>query len=746
MQYNPQIPISLILIMIAAALLLTSFAVWKSSKIKRQNQKIMLIAIRAVVIIILGIILLNPVRTEQKKQTKKAKHDVILLDGSTSMNIETPQSRLELLKEELASVSLPFKKDVSIYQFDTIARNIDTISSWDKIAATGDKSNLAKSIRQVVQQEGIDEVRNLIICSDGRLDDKEELNQTIALARRNEIPISVMGIGKEVNLFNVSIKSCQVDQSAGPNTNLPVNLYLECKGSSQQSYQVKITDSKGKLKDQYTGTLRDGIIPHQLKLNTGRQSEHYKLQVVPLDEELTAADNQIEFDVAVSDPRIRVLYMEGTNADYPKSVNRSKGRWPCYRFIYEACKETGKIDVDVYVVNQQKNVGGEIYNVKTKRRGYPKTKEEIWDYDVVICSDINRFIFSDDQLKWTRDMVAQNGGGFCMIGGITSFGSGGWDKTSWEKMIPVDMKNFGRGEQFITIYPTFPEKALKHPIMQFSDDPNANRNIITTHPPFKGTNMVNRAKPGATVLAYWKQHKNMPLICVQSYGKGRSMAFTSDAAGGWGEGYQDGWGSSYGDNNYYRKFWANTVLWLAENSLAHKDQKLQFRTNQLSYFKGENIKCEVNLVNGAKAQKVEVRLANTSEAKILTFDRNDNCYKGNLRIPDNFSATQLKLICRAMDPNSLSVASDSLKINVKQIKNEYKNPNPDFASLQQLMMLTGGQNLKSGEDIAKLLETDSLASVVKQKASVIPIWDQWFLFAMLLILLTIEWIIRKFLL
>ncbi len=26
-----------------------------------------------------------------------------------------------------------------------------------------------------------------------------------------------------------------------------------------------------------------------------------------------------------------------------------------------------------------------------------------------------------------------------MVGGITSFGAGGWDQTSWDKLIPIDM-------------------------------------------------------------------------------------------------------------------------------------------------------------------------------------------------------------------------------------------------------------------------------------------------------------------
>ena len=46
---------------------------------------------------------------------------------------------------------------------------------------------------------------------------------------------------------------------------------------------------------------------------------------------------------------------------------------------------------------------------------------------MVICSDIARTAFTPEQLDWTVELVGKRGGGFAMVGGFTSFGSGGWD-------------------------------------------------------------------------------------------------------------------------------------------------------------------------------------------------------------------------------------------------------------------------------------------------------------------------------
>ena len=62
---------------------------------------------------------------------------------------------------------------------------------------------------------------------------------------------------------------------------------------------------------------------------------------------------------------------------------------------------------------------------------------------MIICSDISRGAFTPEQLEWTVELVNKRGGGFVMIGGNRSFGSGGWDQTVWDGLIPVDMSGHG---------------------------------------------------------------------------------------------------------------------------------------------------------------------------------------------------------------------------------------------------------------------------------------------------------------
>ena len=63
------------------------------------------------------------------------------------------------------------------------------------------------------------------------------------------------------------------------------------------------------------------------------------------------------------------------------------------------------------------------------REGFPKTREELFEYSAVILDDIEAEFFSHDQMDLVRRFVAERGGGFLMLGGKDSFQRGHFDRT-----------------------------------------------------------------------------------------------------------------------------------------------------------------------------------------------------------------------------------------------------------------------------------------------------------------------------
>jgi len=745
MIFNPQFSTFWLLLIAITAVLITVLSIWFSPKLKKSSFKYAILGFRVTVIALLLLVLWNPITVKKNKKRIHATKDIVLIDASMSMNLESPISRLEELKSVLNDLDSKEQRNLIYYKFDTIASKIEGFQKIKKLTADGGMSNLAISIDNILNDQEAKSIRNLIVCSDGRMNDKPELEKIIAKVRGFGIPVSVLGIGHKTDLFNTAIKECNVPRTSSSNTKVVVKVLVENKGTNNEEFQLNLKNSKGKIIAKKTGYLKDGLKTYRFPLTTGTVTEKYQLEIVPISGELTAMDNNFQFKIEISNPKIKVLYLEGTNNSYSKSSNRSLGSWPAYKFIHEACRRTGRIEMDTYVVDRQQNVGGEIYHVKTRKKGYPKTKKELSKYDVVICSDINKFVFNDAQLKWTRELVSENGAGFCMIGGNTSFGSGGYDKTIWEQMIPVDMKTFNQGYIASTVNVSIPEKSLSHPIWQLGENAEMSRKIINTHPSFKGTNTVNRIKPGATVLAYWKRHNNMPLISVQPYGKGRSMAFTSDAAGGWGEGYQESWGKTNGGNEHYQKFWVNAVTWLAENSEANRKKELICNTNKLSYHLTDTIQMEAEFNSVEKDVKIESYFLKYPDLKTsLAYNTFKKLYTGKIQLPKKTKRKALTLVCKVISRKGIELASDTLNIPIKRVSLEYKNTNPDFKTLEKLMILTGGKNIRSGSDLSSLLKNKTLSKSNSEEIQKLPTWDRWWLWFFIILLLGGEWVVRKF--
>src|SRR6185503_10554662 len=103
-----------------------------------------------------------------------------------------------------------------------------------------------------------------------------------------------------------------------------------------------------------------------------------------------------------------------------------------------------------------------------------------------------------------------------------------------------------------------------HPILKLFDNADESRAAWEKLPPFLGFNRVDRVKPGATVL--WEHPVDRTpeglrvIIAVQEIGKGRAMAFATDTTAAWGRMFEQEWGP---DSRYYKRFWINTVRWLA---------------------------------------------------------------------------------------------------------------------------------------------------------------------------------------
>ena len=79
-------------------------------------------------------------------------------------------------------------------------------------------------------------------------------------------------------------------------------------------------------------------------------------------------------------------------------------------------------------------------------RGAPKSIDDLQQFDLFILSDLSALGLSRSQMDLYRRWVQDFGGGFLMLGGESSFGVGGYFRSSVEQMLPVRMEHSDREE------------------------------------------------------------------------------------------------------------------------------------------------------------------------------------------------------------------------------------------------------------------------------------------------------------
>lgn len=72
--------------------------------------------------------------------------------------------------------------------------------------------------------------------------------------------------------------------------------------------------------------------------------------------------------------------------------------------------------------------------------GFPDSLQQLAGYDGIILSDVPAHRLGESRMSAIRDYVESLGGGMVMIGGMNSFGVGGYYRTPIEEVLPVKLK------------------------------------------------------------------------------------------------------------------------------------------------------------------------------------------------------------------------------------------------------------------------------------------------------------------
>ncbi len=205
------------------------------------------------------------------------------------------------------------------------------------------------------------------------------------------------------------------------------------------------------------------------------------------------------------------------------------------------------------------SIGVEVTHIPCHRVpfDFPNTLDGLKEYDAIMFSDVgtNTFLLHPDTtrlckrtpnlLRLVKQYVSE-GGGFCMIGGYMTYqgieAKGKYKDSVIEEIMPVALLPYDDRTEC-------PEGAELKPVM--GDHPILSG--IPTELPFVLGYNRTVLKPDATLIA---TAYDDPFIAVWEYGKGRTVAYTTDCAPHWAPPEMYKW-------DFYPTLWHNIVNWLA---------------------------------------------------------------------------------------------------------------------------------------------------------------------------------------
>ena len=703
-----------------------------------------LLVVRLGVVALLVGLLLNPVRVREIRLPPRLPSVAYLVDCSRSMALDSPASRLEQVKETLDESNrlLPATNPprVVLYRF---GQELIAVDDVQQLVAEDDATQLLEALERLPSLVEEDVPKGIVVFSDGRATQSANYDDIAAAYRRLNVPIHVFPIGDPKASRDVAVQDVIAPRDALPGARVPVRVVLRSHGYDNQRAEVRIrtlADPGRKPLASLGITLKEGQQQQDLLIQHDPAAGKLVVEVPPLAGEATIENNAVPFQIGAARRKMRVIYMEGSIVPFDE-----------YHWLRDALVEDPNIECEAIVVDNQYIARPTLHRVSDPSRGYPATREELFTYDVIICSDINRTAFSQQQLEWTAELVAKRGGGFAMVGGNTSFGSGFWDETVWNEMIPVDMGGAsGLGRGFVSgssFRVRVPPAAERHPIWRIVDDPVKNRRILNQMPPFSGTNFIERLKPAATVLGYSDRPLSnqgvMPIFSCEPFGRGRSFAMSTDTTVEWGRYFESQWGEP-GDNRYFRKFWRNVIYWLAENS-AGLNRRLRVETDKVVYHPGQPIKISARAFDDQLEETTRYRLVarlrpttighasgappQAVQEISLTARGADSLYTGELTTPALRSLPapaaeagapmrSAVLEVSAYDQNQ-QLAQALLDVQILDDPVEFQDPRPDAACLERLAQVSGGKVLHDAKELAQLVNSyqTSPGEVVVQRAS-----------------------------
>jgi uncharacterized membrane protein len=725
---------------------------WRASRGASPWRRAIMIGLRGGAATAAMVVFLEPA-VELRQVAREPNRIAVLIDDSKSMGLAEAvggPTRIERARRLIAdsqSTLAAWEKDhkIDYYTFsDTVAAT--TPQALAKDPAQGKSTLIRKALEYVRgRYEGRD-LAGIVLVSDGAatgsFDEDSGDGAVRDFLRSLETRVHTVWAARD-GLKDVAVAKVNADEFAFVRTVVKIEAVIRTTGLPARQVPVTLSTDGQPLRQKMVDLpAGDHDVTVTFEVTPPRVGRYvYEISVPDAPGEAVTANNTRSFVVRVIRDKIRVLQVSG------------RPSWD-ERALRQMLKSNPNVDLISFFILRTQDDVSLVPNDEMSLIPFPTRElfeEQLPSFDLIILQDFEYLPYGiGDYLENIRSYV-EGGGGLAMLGGSQSFTSGGYYGTPVAAALPVDLYGpFDSGPILDTgkFSPQLTEAGTMHPVTSLRYAADDNVAAWKSLPPLEGVNLIAGAKPDATVLAVHprlktKSGKPMPVIVAGDYGKGRSLAVTTDTL--WKYGFAAA-ARPGDDGRHYTKFWENAIRWLIQDPDL---RNLHVDSDAVEYAPGAPERVTVRLLGrdyqpfaGGEVALTLKKGADPAKAvqvqatKLKVGDDGTAVWEIGGLPPGVYRAEGHATIAgRQVDASDIFL--------VREGGTELDRPVGDKATLEAIAQATGGRALGAIDELPKSLAFDPPRIVRVDRRTDVELWSRPGLLILVVGLLGLEWLLRQ---
>ena len=282
------------------------------------------------------------------------------------------------------------------------------------------------------------------------------------------------------------------------------------------------------------------------------------------------------------------------------------------------------------------------------------------------------------------------------------------------------------------------EEGFGAKVMRVHDDKATSKMLWDSMPGFHFWFPVTRLKPIAVSLAehpspdFKRGGKNMPIIAMQNIGAGRVLFVGTDETYRWRSIHQDA----------YDRFWVNGIRYLFEGRLQAGNSRLRLLASEDKIDLGDAIELQAEV-------RDEVLQPLIVESFAVTIERDGEASETIALIPVEAAPGSYSLHYRPTQLGTYRVRplekiGKQVELTFQVVPAQIESQGPmDRAELAAIAGVTGGQLFETPAELLAALDRIPSRSATDTFRTPHAMWDGWPTITIVLLLLSIEWLLRK---